>query len=414
MTRAHPFRLGVLAAASLLIGANASADSIKIAVTGPFSGGSAPLGISAREGARLAIAEINATGGVKIGNKKFTIEAVERDDEAKNERGAIVAQELSSMNDLVAVVGTVNTGVILAGDKYYQQAKKPRIVAVASGSAAMAQWVKEPTVIPKGELYCFRLSANDGIQMDVIVDEAVRKLGKKKIGILADDTNYGVSTRDDLLKRLNAIAGVQVVANEKFSIGTKDMTAQLLKARAAGAEALYLVGVGPELAAITNGMTKLGYKVPFLGSWTLSSANFIDNAGASSNGALMPQTFIQEDYSTRAKNFIAAYKAAYKVDRIPSAMAAAQSYDAMKIMAAAIEQAGSTDGKAIKEALENLRTPVEGAVSRWVKPFSTWDPAVPESHEGVRREHVFVGTLSDGKVTFAHDEDRKRLQQLDK
>jgi branched-chain amino acid transport system substrate-binding protein len=312
------------------------------------------------------------------------------------------------------LVGSVNTGVILAGDKFYQQAKKPRIIAVASGSAAMAQWVKEPNVVPKGELYCFRFSANDGIQMDAIVDEAVRKLGKRKIAILADDTNYGVSTREDLLKRLTAINGVEVVTVEKFSIGSKDMTAQLLKARTAGAQALFLVGVGPELAAITNGMTKLGYKVPFLGSWSLNSANFIDNAGASSNGALMPQTFIQEDFTPRAKAFITAYKAASKGDRIPSPMAAAQSYDAVKVMAAAIEQAGSTDGKAIKEALENLRAPVEGAIARWNKPFSSWDPATPETHEGIRREHLFVGQLNDGKVSFAHDEDRKRLQQLDK
>src|SRR5665647_697105 len=84
-----------------------AADSIKIAITGPFSGGSAPMGASMRDGAKLAIAEINAAGGVKVGAKMMKFEVLERDDEAKNERGALIAQELASMNDLAGVIGTV-------------------------------------------------------------------------------------------------------------------------------------------------------------------------------------------------------------------------------------------------------------------------------------------------------------------
>lgn len=400
----------------LLMAAQVSfaADSIKIALTGPFSGGSAPMGVSTRDGAKLAIQEINAAGGITIGGKKLTIEVVERDDEAKNERGALVAQELASMTDVVAVVGTANTGVNLAGDKFYQQAKKPRIISVAAGSAAMGQWIKEPNVVPKGELYMFRFSANDGVQSDVMLEQAVNRLKIQKLAILADDTNYGVSGRDDLLARLKNMPNIEVVANEKFSIGSKDMTAQLLKAKASGAQALYVVGIGPELAAIANGMNKLGLKVPMLGSWTLSMGNFLDNAGAAANGAMMPQTFIQEDYTKRAAAFNAAYTKQYKVDRIPSPVSAAQGYDSVKVLAAAIEQAGSTDGKAIKEALENLNKPVEGAIARWTKPFSPWDPANPDSHEAFRKDRVVVGVAKDGRVTFANPEDKKRLEQLDR
>ena len=95
-----------------------AADTIKIAVTGPFTGGSAPMGASMRDGAKLAIAEINAAGGVQVGAKKMKFEVIERDDEAKNERGALIAQELASMGDLSGVIGSVNTGVVLAGDKH--------------------------------------------------------------------------------------------------------------------------------------------------------------------------------------------------------------------------------------------------------------------------------------------------------
>jgi branched-chain amino acid transport system substrate-binding protein len=268
--------------------------------------------------------------------------------------------------------------------------------------------------VPKGELYAFRFSANDGVQSETILEEAIKKLGLKKVAILADDTNYGVSGRDDLLSRIKGMPGVEVVAVEKFSIGSKDMTAQLLKAKTSGAQGLFVVGIGPELAAIATGMNKLAFKVPMLGSWTLSMGNFLDNAGPAANGALMPQTFIQEPFTPRAKTFIASYQAAYKVDRIPSPVSAAQGYDAVKILAAAIEQAGSTNGKAIKDALENLQKPVEGAIAKWNKPYSTWDPAHPETHEAFRKERVVVGLAKDGRVTFAHDEDRKRLEQLDR
>src|ERR1019366_8903320 len=82
--------------ATLLLGMFAApsfaADTIKIAITGPFSGGSAPMGTSMRDGAKLAIAEINAAGGLSVAGKKKKIEIIERDDEGKNERGALIGE----------------------------------------------------------------------------------------------------------------------------------------------------------------------------------------------------------------------------------------------------------------------------------------------------------------------------------
>jgi len=85
------------------------------------------------------------------------------------------------------------------------------------------------------------------------------------------------------------------------------MTSQLLKAKQAGAQAILTYAIGPELAQIANGMEKLDWHVPMIGSWTLSMANFIDNAGKNGDGARMPQTFIQEGDTPKRKAFIAAY-----------------------------------------------------------------------------------------------------------
>ncbi len=85
-----------------------AADPIKIGVDGPFTGGSSSMGVSMRDGVRLATAEINKAGGV-LGRQ---IVLVERDDEAKNERGVQIAQELINKEKVVAVVGYINTGVL--------------------------------------------------------------------------------------------------------------------------------------------------------------------------------------------------------------------------------------------------------------------------------------------------------------
>lgn len=384
-----------------------SADTIKIAITGPFSGGSAPMGASMRDGAKLAIAEINAAGGVKVGSRMMKFEAIERDDEAKNERGALIAQELAAMSDLSGVIGSVNTGVVLAGDKHLQDKGITKIITPAAGSASMTQWSKAGVK----DLSIFRFAAHDGIQSAMVVEEAINRKFTK-VALLYDSTNYGVSGRDDLLNQIKKQGNkLQVVATEKFNIGDKDMTAQLLRARNSGAKAILIWGIGPELAAVANGMAKIGMKAPLIGGWPLSMSNFIDNAGKNGNGTLMPQTFIEEPITPKAKSFIDGYHKAYKVSRIPSPVSAAQGYDAVYIFAAAVKQAQSTDTRKIKEALEDLKEPVKGVIATWQKPFAKWDPANEDSHEAFRRDQVVMGMVKDGHVVFANDSDRKRLTQ---
>lgn len=380
-------------------------DTIKIAITGPFSGGSAPMGTSMRDGAKLAIAEINAAGGVSVGSKKKKIEIVERDDEGKNERGALIGQELASMGDLSGVIGTVNTGVVLAGDKHLQEKGITKIITPAAGSASMTQWSHAGVK----DLSIFRFAAHDGIQSAMVVEEAInRKLFK--VAILHDATNYGVSGHDDLVDQIKKQGSkLEVVATEKFNIGDKDMTAQLMRAKAGGAQAILIWGIGPELAAVANGMAKLGMKLPLIGGWTLSMSNYIDNAGKNGNGTLMPQTFIEEPITPRAKSFIEGYHKAYNVTRIPSPVSAAQGFDAVYIMAAAIKQAQSDDTHKIKDALEDLKEPVKGVIATWKHPFSKWDPANEQSHEAFRRENAVMGQVQDGHVVFASEADRQRL-----
>ena len=380
-------------------------DTVKIALTGPFSGGSAPMGVSMRDGAKLAIAGINAAGGIQVGARKLPIEVVERDDEAKNERGALIAQELAGMDDLAGVIGSVNTGVVMAGDRHFQEKGITKIITPAAGSQSMTQWSQAGVK----DLSIFRFAAHDGIQSAMVVAAAAQR-GLTKVALLHDSTNYGVSGRDDLLRQIHDQGGkLQVVATEKFNIGDKDMTAQLLRAKAAGAQAILIWGIGPELAVAANGLGKLGMKIPLIGGWTLAMSNFIDNAGKNGNGTLMPQTFIEEPINPRVAAFLANFHKTYNVTRMSSPVSAAQGYDAVLIFAAAVRQAQSTDTHKIKLALEDLKEPVPGVIATWKHPFSRWDPADEQTHEAFRKEQVVMGMVMDGKVVFANQADRDRL-----
>ena len=377
-----------LSAATALTSAAMAADAIKVGLSGPYTGGSSSMGVSMRDGAKLAVDEINKAGGVN----GAVIQLVERDDEAKNEVGVQVAQELINKEKVVATLGFINTGVAQAGERFYQEAEIPVLNNVATGSILTRQWPNEK------QNFVFRNSANDTIQSAMIADEAITRQGFKKPAILSDSTNYGQLGKDDMtaaLKKLN----VSPVAIEKFNIGDTDMTAQVLKAKEANADVVLTYAIGPELAQIANAMAKLGWKVPLVGSWTLSMASYIDTAGANGDGAIMPETFIEMPTTPKRKAFIEAYHKAYGGDRMPSPVSAAQGYDSVYLLAAAIRQAKSTDGRKLLAALENLNEKVEGVVTTYDHPFSATD------HEAISPNIPVMGLVKNGRVVPAHPED---------
>lgn len=381
----------MLAVSPCLFAQDSSNLPIRIGVSGPFSGGSSPMGESMRNGIRLAVDEINQVGGIN-GRK---IELVERDDEANNELGAKIAAELTQQN-VVATVGIVNTGVGLASIDAYQKAKIPLLVAVSTGTSLTRKYAPPAAA----ENYIFRISPTLDLEAKVVVADLVRK-GLRSASILADTTAYG----DAGLKAFReqaAAAGVNVASEERFRIGDQDMSAQVGRARSSGAQALVVWGIGPELAAIARNKQALGWKVPLLGSWTFSMRNFIEMAGKAGEGALMPQTFIQDMGSASKNSFLLAYKRAYQTDRIPSPMSAAQGYDGMHLLYLAIRQANSTEGLKIREALENLKSRYQGVITSYNKPFSK------EDHDAITQNMLLMGGVASGRVDYAYADDQKR------
>lgn len=363
---------------------------IRIGLTCPLTGGSSPMGESLLNAVKLAVEEINWKGGV-LGRQ---IELVVRDDEANPDKGRAIAEELIGKVKVAATIGSCNTGVVLKSMELYQKAKIPLLVPVATGAAITATFASQP------EHYIFRTAANDEIQARLVAREAVERRGYRKVAVFHDTTAYGQQGRDFLVAELIKV-GVKPVHVEGFPLGVKDLGAALGKAKAAGAQAILSYTVGPELAVIANGRARLNWNVPMIGSWPLSWTNFLQPAGAHAEGARMPQTFIEAPINSRRTEFILAYIGRSKVSRMSSAISAAQGYDSILILAAALRQAGSTDGAKLRAALENLEERIPGVVTTYEQPFTAQD------HEAITDNMVVMGEVRKGAIVFAHKEDEK-------
>ncbi len=370
---------------------SATYEPIRIGLSGPFTGGSAPMGESMRNGVRLAVEEINGIGGV---NGRL-IELIERDDQANNELGARIADELTRMK-VAATICIVNTGVGLASIDYYQKSKIPLMVAVSTGPALTRKFAPPASV---GN-FIFRVAPTLDLEARIIAADLKRR-GLMRVALMTDVTPYGESGLQAFSEQAR-LSGLDVVAQLRFKIGETDMSSLLQRARTAGATAVVGWGIGPELAQIARGMHTMGWRVPLMGSWTLSMRNFIDAAGPTGEGALMPQTFIQDAGSTAKNSFLLAYRRSFKTDLIPSPMSAAQGYDGMHLLALAMRQAKSLDGDTLRQALESLEFRYQGVVTSYEKPFSTDD------HDAITANMMVIGRVTAGRVGYAYHEDQQR------
>ena len=371
------------------------AQTVRIGLSGPFTGGSSPMGESMRNGVRLAVDEINSAGGIQ----GVPIELIERDDTANEKVGAKIAEELTRSR-VVATIGIVNTGVGLASIDHYQRTRIPLVVAVSTGPMLTRKFAPPAAAAN----YVFRVSPTLDLEARVLAAD-LKKKSLTRVALLADNTAYGESGATAFAEQAR-LAGLDLVSQFRFKIGESDMSSLIKNARAAGAQAIVGWGIGPELAAIAKAMRAAGWRAPLMGSWTLSMRNFIDLAGAAGDGALMPQTFIQDAGSTAKNSFLLAYRRMFRTELIPSPMSAAQGYDGMHLLAHAIRQARSLDGDAIRMALENLNFRYQGVVTSYDYPFSA------EDHDAITANMIVIGKVSAGRVDYAYQEDQQRSALL--
>jgi branched-chain amino acid transport system substrate-binding protein len=380
---------------SMQVGAQTINNSpIKIGTNCTFEGGSAEMGVSVRAALRIAVAEINAVGGV--GGRK--IELVERDDKANPDIGKAVAEDLVHKEKVVATIGYCNSGVAAKAIEVYQNAKVPLIIPVATGTAITKKYAPSAAA----ENYIFRVAMADVLQVDFVLKEMIDKRKLTKIAVFADDTGYGEGGLKDV-ESLLAQRGMKPVIVERFKQGTEDLTPALQRARSAGADVLFVYALGPDMATASKGRQAIKWNVQQTGPWTVAFRNHIDAAGAAADGAVMPQTFIQDGVmNERSMSLVLQYAKMNNVKNIPCAMCAAQTYDAMFLLLNALFHTKAMDGPSIKHSLENLDRRIPGVLATYVKPFTKDD------HEALGGSMLVLGRVKNGLVQYDNPIDARR------
>jgi branched-chain amino acid transport system substrate-binding protein len=360
----------VLAALVIAIAAMAGVESaqaqepIKIGHVAALSGASAQSGEAITRGLRVAIDEINASGGLLGGRQ---IELIQRDDESKPPKGLIAARELIFNEEVAAFFGGIDSPVSLAIVPLANQEQVP-FMGVWAAATPITRNGADPN-------YVFRVSAVDALVDVKLLDYANKKFGAEKIGLMLINNPWGESNENGLVAADKENDAVEIVGIEKFESNDVDMVPQLTRLKNAGAEAIILVVNTPPGAQMMKSRERMGWMVPVVSHWGISGGRFPELAGPTAGDAHFVQTYsFFGEQGPVGQQLIATLKEEFPSitgpEDIFSPVGTANAYDAMHLLARAIEQAGSTDGDAIRQALEDLDGEYEGLIKTYVKPFS--------------------------------------------
>lgn len=328
----------IIAAAAFFATRSTGPETIKIGFFAPLTGPASADGIAARTGAEIAVEILNEKGG--INGKK--VELVVYDDQLNPDQAIAVSQRMIQQDKVVAGVGGSYSGTSLAASSVWNDAGIPLVVAYAV----------HPD-ITKDKPFVFRtgmLAVTEGRIAGYFIME---ELGARRVAILNIDNPFGNSLVDSFKKTVGG--NVEVVFEAKFPFPTDDFTPFLNQIKTIedqqGLDAILFVGYYPHAVGVKQAR-ELGIKAPIVGVEGFDSPKFIEIAGPASEGVYIITDFDRDKQTGLVQEFIERY--VEKRDIAPD-MVAASSFDAVMVLAQAIEKAGTLEGKAIADALINTR-----------------------------------------------------------
>ena len=311
---------------------------------GPTSGANASYGTSVKNGAQIAVDEINEAGG--INGTKFELKF--EDDQADAGVAANAYSKLYSDN-MDALLGATTSNACQAVNKLAQ--KDNILMVTPSGST---KDITEPDNV-------FRICFTDPLQGEKIADLVTDTLGYKNIAVLYDvSSDYGVGIHDAFVKQVKA-KGAKIVSDQSFTSGDKDFNTQLTSIKSAKPDVIFVPGYYQEASFILTQAKQLGIDIPFVGSdgWDGVTTQLGTNANIA-NGAIFLSPFFSADSAENVKNFVAKYQEEYKA--VPDQFAA-DAYDGVYAIAKAYEKAGSKDTNALIKAMKEIE--VEGVTGKF-------------------------------------------------
>ena len=321
-------------------GCSRGGDSIKIGFFGPLTGNTATAGQSLRNGALIAIDEMNAAGGL-LGKK---VVLVEYDDRSSPEQAVKSAMKLVTVDRVHAIVGSLHSGNILASAPILEEFRAPTI-----GSGTSPKWLEQ------GYEYLFRSLGNSGLAVRQLALYA-KSADMKRVAILHANDEYGRTGADDFTRYARE-GGLEIVTQESFTHGDRDFTGQFARILREGPDAVLLWALGDDLGALTKQLRQTGYDGPILGSEGYSMPQVTEIAGTAADGVVFAAQYLipatpQAAADPLMERFLKAYVDAF--EEMPASDNAYRGYDSARILGEGIRRAQSLDPEEIRDAIENL------------------------------------------------------------
>jgi len=284
----------------------------------------------------MAIDEINAAGGVKIGEKAVKLELVAEDDKADPKEGTLAAQKIVDAG-VVAVVGHLNSGTSIPASKIYADASITQISPSATN----------PKYTEQGFKTTFRVVANDNQQGAVLANFAAAELKAKTIAIIDDRTAYGQGLAD-VVEKVAKEKGLKVLPREFTNDKATDFNAILTKVRAGKPDVIMYGGMDATAGPMAKQMKQLGIKSTLLAGDGVCSPEFIKLAGDAAGLLTCSMAGEAVEKLAKGEEFKTKYKAKFNAE---VQVYSPYSYDAIYVIADAIKRAGSADRAAITAAM---------------------------------------------------------------
>ena len=316
----------------------AAGDTIKLGFLGAKTGSVANYGIPGEKGMKMAIDELNAQGGI-LGKK---VEGIYEDNKGESSEIANITTKYITKDKVVALVGDPCTGLTKVAADIAQKNK----VVIFSAGATGAE------VVEIGD-YVFRNTLLDTVAAPVVADWMINTKGWKNLAVITSLNNGYSTALTPIFKQAIADKGGNIVMEDSVNDGETDFTAQVTKLKSAGADALVFTGYYTEAALMMNEAKRKNLDIVLVGGDGLYGQDLAKLGGdAVQEKVIFYAGFSTDQPSAETAKFLENYRRIYNED--PD-MFSAQYYDAVMILAQAMETAKSADPSVFKAELAKLK-----------------------------------------------------------
>jgi branched-chain amino acid transport system substrate-binding protein len=372
--------LGIAAVVLLAAGAGYAAEPIKIGAIFSVTGPASFLGAPEAKTLEMLVEETNKKGGI-MGRK---VELIIKDSGASPEKAFSFAKQLIEEEKVFAIIGPSTSGETM---KIKSLAEEGKTILM---SCAAAEVIVNPVA-----KYVFKTPQKDS---DAIIKifQQMKKMKVSKVAVLSSNTGFGQAGKAQI-EKLAPANGITIVANEVYDKAASDLTAEVTKVKASGAEAILNWSIEPAQSIVIKNARQIGFKGPIFQSHGFGNIKYVDAAGPAAEGVMFPagRLLIANELPKKhpQKAVLQKYKKDYESKCVGEECSTfgGHAYDAFIILQKGIEKAKSTDKEAVRSAIEQLKGVVgTGGIFN----FS------PEDHNGLDINAFEMLVVKNGKFAI--------------